>query len=128
VAIDAALRLREQGFPVSLTLVGGVFPGYEWFEKKLRCTAADSPAISFAGIHDSVWALAEADIALVPSRWEPFGMSRSKRCSPVARLQAMSKGQERSSAMMRRDYSFQPAIPGRLQPPYPLFLSTGPGR
>jgi glycosyltransferase involved in cell wall biosynthesis len=34
--------------------------------------AAGSPAISFAGIHDSVWALAEADIALVPSRCEPF--------------------------------------------------------
>jgi glycogen synthase len=84
---------REQGFPVSLTLVGGVFPGYEWFEEKLRRMAAGSPAISFAGCHDSVWALAEADIALVPSRWEPFGMSRSKRCSPVARLlQAMSKG------------------------------------
>jgi hypothetical protein len=84
---------REQGFPVSLTLVGGVFPGYEWFEEKLRRMAAGSPAISFAGIHDSVWALAEADIALVPSRCEPFGMSRSKRCLPVARLlQAMFKG------------------------------------
>jgi glycosyltransferase involved in cell wall biosynthesis len=74
VAIDATLRLREQGFPVSLTLVGGVFPGYEWFEEELRRMAAGSLAISFAGIHDSVWwALAEADIALVPSRWEPFG-------------------------------------------------------
>ncbi len=74
VAVDATLRLREQGFPVSLTLVGGVFPGYEWFEEKLRRMAAGSPAISFAGIHDSVWwAFAEADIALVPSRWEPFG-------------------------------------------------------
>jgi hypothetical protein len=28
--------------------------------------------------------------------------------------------------MMRRDYSFQPATLGRLQQPYPLFLSTGP--
>jgi hypothetical protein len=85
---------REQGFPVSLTLVGGVFPGYEWFEEKLRRMAAGSPAISFAGIHDSVCGLLpKPTLHSFPQDVSHFGMSRSKRCSPVARLlQAMFKG------------------------------------
>jgi glycosyltransferase involved in cell wall biosynthesis len=73
IAIRATVMLREQGFPVSLTLVGGVFSGYEWFETQLRRMAVGWP-VRFAGIQNQVWPwLAEADIVVVPSRWEPFG-------------------------------------------------------
>jgi glycosyltransferase involved in cell wall biosynthesis len=73
IAIRATVMLHEQGFSVSLTLVGGVFSGYEWFETQLRGMAAGWP-VRFAGIQNPVWPwLAEADIVVVPSRWEPFG-------------------------------------------------------
>lgn len=74
VALAATLLLRQQGYPVTLTLVGGIYPGYEWFEDQLRQAAGGSEAIFFAGMRDPIWpALAHGDIVLVPSRWEPFG-------------------------------------------------------
>ncbi|MEV5575706.1 glycosyltransferase family 4 protein [Spirillospora sp. NPDC052269] len=74
VAVRAVRLLHDRGVPVRLTLVGDVFPGYEWFEEELRTLAGGSPAIEFAGFRPSVWAsFAEADVAIVPSRVEPFG-------------------------------------------------------
>ncbi|GAB3668230.1 glycosyltransferase family 4 protein [Actinocorallia lasiicapitis] len=71
-AVRAARLLRERGRDVTLTLVGDVFPGYEWFEKELRELAG--PETEFAGFRQDVWAsFADADIVLVPSRAEPFG-------------------------------------------------------
>ncbi|MFC4911010.1 glycosyltransferase family 4 protein [Actinomadura gamaensis] len=74
VAVRAVRLLEDRGVPVRLTLVGDVFPGYEWFERELRDLAAGSAAIEFAGFRPSVWeSFAEADLAIVPSRVEPFG-------------------------------------------------------
>ncbi|MEU8192947.1 glycosyltransferase family 4 protein [Microbispora amethystogenes] len=72
VAVRAAALLRERGRAVRLTLVGAVFPGYEWFEEELRSIAGEE--VEFAGFQDVVAPfLADADIVLVPSREEPFG-------------------------------------------------------
>lgn len=77
VALQALSLVRAGGLDASLDLVGSVFPGYEWFEQELRDLARSANldgAVTFAGFRPSVWeALAEADIALVPSRVEPFG-------------------------------------------------------
>ncbi|MEO5875184.1 MAG: glycosyltransferase family 4 protein [Streptosporangiaceae bacterium] len=72
LAVRAAGLLADRGHEVLLTLVGDVFPGYEWFEQELRDQAG--PQTVFAGFQESVWgAFADADIVLVPSRVEPFG-------------------------------------------------------
>ncbi|WP_233121551.1 glycosyltransferase family 4 protein [Tersicoccus sp. Bi-70] len=77
VAVDALARLRDLGVPASLTLVGSVFPGYEWYEEQLRKQIHRlglDDAVTFTGfVADVAAALADADIALVPSRVEPFG-------------------------------------------------------
>ncbi|MEH0110265.1 glycosyltransferase family 4 protein [Tersicoccus sp. MR15.9] len=77
VAIDALARLRDRGLPACLTLVGSVFPGYEWFEEQLREQVRRlglDDAVTFTGfVPDPSVALTAADIALVPSRVEPFG-------------------------------------------------------
>lgn len=74
VAVKAVRLLRERGYDASLTLVGAVFPGYEWFEDELRALAGDGEGVVFAGFRPSVWeSFAETDIAIVPSRVEPFG-------------------------------------------------------
>lgn len=75
VAVDAVRLLRADGRDVTLDLVGSIFPGYEWFEDQLREQAAPlGDAVRFRGFLPSVWtAYEEADVALVPSRVEPFG-------------------------------------------------------
>ncbi|GAA3472300.1 glycosyltransferase family 4 protein [Nonomuraea roseola] len=73
VAVRAAALLARRGREVSLVVVGDVFPGYEWFERELRAQAG--PNVAFAGFSDSVDEhLAEADIVLVPSHGESFGL------------------------------------------------------
>ncbi|WAP51157.1 glycosyltransferase [Arthrobacter sp. ATA002] len=78
VAVHAVLLLHAQGVPVSLDVVGAVYPGYEAFEARLRNTVSESGAsdsVTFHGFQTDVWPfLANADIALIPSqRDEPFG-------------------------------------------------------
>lgn len=74
VAVKAVRLLRERGHDAILTLVGDVFPGYEWFEEELRAEVGNDDAVVFAGFRDSVWdSFGESDIAIVPSRVEPFG-------------------------------------------------------
>jgi glycosyltransferase involved in cell wall biosynthesis len=77
LAVRAATVLRERGYDANLTLVGSVFPGYEWFEEELRQLAGDAledGRVVLAGFRSQVWdSLAEADVAIVPSRVEPFG-------------------------------------------------------
>ena len=77
VAVAALALLAERGVTATLDLVGGVFPGYEWFEADVRRQIADAgltDAVTWSGVQPQVWsALAAADIALVPSRVEPFG-------------------------------------------------------
>ncbi|MFN8078503.1 MAG: glycosyltransferase [Kineosporiaceae bacterium] len=77
VAVEALQRLIADGVDAELTLAGTVFPGYEWFEQQVRDQveqAGLSDRVHWLGMLPQVWdCLAEADIALVPSRVEPFG-------------------------------------------------------
>lgn len=74
VAVRALALLRDRGLTAHLTIVGAVFPGYEWFEEELRdlvIAECLSEGVTFAGFLDDVWGpLAAADIVLVPSRGE----------------------------------------------------------
>lgn len=77
VAVRAVEQLVRAGHDVTLDLVGSAFTGYEWFVDDLRRQIADAglaDRVRFAGFTADVWrAYAAADIALVPSRVEPFG-------------------------------------------------------
>lgn len=77
VALEAVALLRAEGRPVELDLVGAVFSGYEWYETQLRDRAERDDlrgAIHFRGFMADPWgALQAANVALVPSRTEPFG-------------------------------------------------------
>lgn len=78
VAMTAASLHAETGARVELTLLGDVFPGYEWFGEELRARAAAAPdllSVHFAGFHSDVWSfVAASDVVVVPSRIdEPFG-------------------------------------------------------
>lgn len=76
-AVWATAILHRTGYDVEIRLVGSIFAGYEWFEESLHTRARDAgiaDRVGFAGFQDDVWAAYdEADIALVPSRYEPFG-------------------------------------------------------
>lgn len=77
LAVDAVARLRAAGRPVTLDLFGSVFPGYEWYEHQLRERIREhglTDSVRLQGFHADVWeAYTDADIAVVPSRIEPFG-------------------------------------------------------
>ena len=77
IAVEALGILVRRGLDVTLDLAGGVFADYEWFEDDLRRIAASagvSDRIRRLGVIAQVWeTLESADIALVPSRAEPFG-------------------------------------------------------
>lgn len=74
VAVKAIRLLRDRGHDARLTLVGDVFPGYEWFRDEVSALAGTDGVVEFTGFQESVWgALAAADIAVVPSLAEPFG-------------------------------------------------------
>jgi len=74
VAIRALALLHERGLRAKLTVVGAVFPGYEWFEEELRELVESEGlggSVEFTGFLSDVWgALADSDIVLVPSRGE----------------------------------------------------------
>jgi glycosyltransferase involved in cell wall biosynthesis len=77
VAVAALTVLRSRGVQATLDLVGGVFAGYEWFERDVRRQIEHdglNGAVRWHGVLGDVWpALRAADVALVPSRVEPFG-------------------------------------------------------
>jgi len=77
VALEAVALLRAEGRDVRLRLCGAVFPGYEWFEDRLRARARSGDlagAIEFLGhVSDPSGEVADADIVLVPSLTESFG-------------------------------------------------------
>ena len=76
IAIAAAALVRRRGFDVTLSLVGDEYAGYEAFVEELRASAdAELPGdVVFAGFQDPTPYVAEADVVLVPSRVEPFGL------------------------------------------------------
>jgi len=78
VAIDAIALLSARGVDARLDVVGGVFPGYEWYEAQLREQVKRRQLdrrVLFHGFTPSIWELVGAgDLVIVPSRAdEPFG-------------------------------------------------------
>ena len=77
VALEAIAELRARGIDVRLVVCGTVFEGYEWYETELRARASRADLagyVEFRGYVNPTWpVLADADIAIVPSRVEPFG-------------------------------------------------------
>lgn len=77
VAVEAVGLLVQEGRDVRLRLAGSTFEGYEWFEQELRdrVTALGlGERVELLGFVHPPWEeLAAADVALVPSRVEPFG-------------------------------------------------------
>ncbi|MCF6508766.1 glycosyltransferase [Blastococcus sp. MG754426] len=71
VAVAALAELTRRGVDARLTVVGDVFPGYEWFSDELRESVADAglgDRVEFLGFHADVWPdLAGADVVLVPA-------------------------------------------------------------
>ena len=82
LAVAALARLVERGHDVVLDLVGGVFEGYEWFERQVRQQVEREglgERVSWRGVAPQPWtALDSSDIALVPSRLESFGNSAAE--------------------------------------------------
>lgn len=77
VAVAAVGELRRRGVDVTLRLVGSPGPNQEAFVAALASSVGEASvrdAVLFDGFHEDVWpVLADCDIALVPSRMEPFG-------------------------------------------------------
>jgi glycosyltransferase involved in cell wall biosynthesis len=79
LAIRAVRDLRLSGVDVRLSLVGGTFKGYEWFETELReliRSAALQDYVSLVGfVEDPAPLYRDTHVVLVPSRGnEPFGL------------------------------------------------------
>lgn len=77
VALEATAELVARGYDVHLSVCGTPFTGYEWFEAELTERAARpdlAGRVDLLGYVHPTWAILDrADIALVPSRVEPFG-------------------------------------------------------
>jgi glycosyltransferase involved in cell wall biosynthesis len=77
IAIKALAEVISAGRDATLTLVGDLFPGYEWYEEELKQMAAElniAGRVEFAGFHEDIRSvLSVTDVAIVPSRVEPFG-------------------------------------------------------
>lgn len=71
VAIATLRELLSRGIDARLTLLGSVFPGYEWFETQLRSSAAAgdlAERVDFRGFAADVWPVLDAaDVVLIPS-------------------------------------------------------------
>lgn len=77
VALEAVALLRREGLDVNLHLCGECYAGYEWFRDQLLARADEQDlagAITFLGyVSNPSEVLADATLAIVPSRVEPFG-------------------------------------------------------
>ena len=120
VAIDALLRLRGDGVPARLSLVGAVFPGYEDYEASLRSQVQAHGAeehVTFHGFQNVVWPfLAESDVVVVPSRLdEPFGNTAVEAVlasRPV--IVSNTSGLREAAAGYRSAQFVEPGDPGEL--------------
>jgi glycosyltransferase involved in cell wall biosynthesis len=77
IAIRATALVRQAGYDVTLTLVGDGYPGYEDLVEGLHQLAADegvSDVTVFTGFQDPTPYVADADVVLMPSRVESFGL------------------------------------------------------
>jgi glycosyltransferase involved in cell wall biosynthesis len=77
LVISSLADILSAGHNATLTLAGDVFPGYEWFADQLRQTASalgvDDRVVLLGFQEDIRPVLQDTDIAIVPSRIEPFG-------------------------------------------------------
>lgn len=75
--IEAFAQVIDDGFDAELDIIGTTFRGYEWYERRLRERVDHlvlSDRVHFRGyVASAVAAFAEAHVAVVPSRLEPFG-------------------------------------------------------
>jgi glycosyltransferase involved in cell wall biosynthesis len=89
IAVQALSEIVSKGTDATLTLVGGIFPGYEWYEEDLKRTVADlglADRVRLVGFQDDIsTALDQTDVAIVPSRIEPFGTVAAE-CMAAGRL------------------------------------------
>jgi glycosyltransferase involved in cell wall biosynthesis len=77
VAIAATALVRQAGHDVTLTLVGDGYPGYEDVVDGLHALTRElgvDDVTVFTGFQDPAPHVAAADVVLVPSRVEPFGL------------------------------------------------------
>ncbi|MGY1805399.1 glycosyltransferase family 4 protein [Blastococcus sp. SYSU D00922] len=77
IAIRATALVRRAGYDVTLTLVGDGYPGYEDLVEGLHRLAADEGVADitvFTGFRDPTPYVADADVVLMPSRVESFGL------------------------------------------------------
>ncbi|WP_235500860.1 glycosyltransferase [Agreia sp. Leaf244] len=77
VIVEAMARASHRA-EISLTIVGAVYPGYEWFEDQLKLRVRElglTARVRFEGFQPSGYPyLEDGDIAIVPSTVdEPFG-------------------------------------------------------
>jgi glycosyltransferase involved in cell wall biosynthesis len=78
IAISATALVRRAGFDVTLFLVGDTYPGYEDYLAGLHDLAAVEQVEDvtvFAGFQDPRPYVEAADVVLVPSRIESFGLA-----------------------------------------------------
>lgn len=78
VAIQALDELRRRGHDVDLTLLGDCYPGYEAIVAGFRRLVTDlglDAHVAFPGFVDPLPYVRAADVALVPSRVESFGLT-----------------------------------------------------
>ncbi len=77
LAVFSLAEIVSAGHNATLTLAGDVFPGYEWFAEQLQRTAVDlrvDDRLALLGFQEDIRpVLQDTDIAIVPSRIEPFG-------------------------------------------------------
>jgi glycosyltransferase involved in cell wall biosynthesis len=89
IAVQALSEIVSTGMDATLTLVGGIFPGYEWYEEDLKKAAVElglADRVRFVGFRDDIsTALDQTDVAIVPSRIEPFGTVAAE-CMAACRL------------------------------------------
>lgn len=77
VVIRALSRLQFSGIRATVEFAGDTFAGYEWFEQELQQLATEldvTERCKFLGYSTNISEVLErSDIAVVPSRQEPFG-------------------------------------------------------
>jgi glycosyltransferase involved in cell wall biosynthesis len=95
-AIEATALLRAQGHQVVLELVGDVFRGYEPVRDQLREQSARlgiADQVVFTGfVADPTEAYRRADVVVIPSVIESFGMVAVEACAQARPVVASSVG------------------------------------
>ena len=64
IAVQALAEIISTGADATLTLVGGVFPGYEWYEHELKQTAAKlglADRVKFVGFQEDIRTVLASD-------------------------------------------------------------------